>query len=174
MDEIAGQLKALFERCYNAAVNVARRHCYNGTTAEDAAQEAFIIAFEKLKLKPDGEIKIGFVLNAARLRALHLLRTDSNHHKYESRSAKERPEAAVERSDATVEADEQAARLKARLEVLSVVERELIDEHVFLELSFGQIAARHGMEHRSTALRRYERALKKLCRALEEADDETS
>jgi len=107
---------------YSVALSVTRRH----EDAEDAAQEAFVVALERLDECRDPERFGGWLMTIVRNRSKNLLRRES------IRQTDEIPESASTRRagpDEVTETKELRAVLEEAMEELSEVQREIVILH---------------------------------------------
>ena len=131
-----GLARAYLRAAYSVALGVVSRPA----DAEDVAQEAFVVAVEKIATCREPERFVGWLFAIVRTRALNFV---------DKRRLRDVPREAepVERAgDApTVERGQERQRLVAALGELSAVQREVVLLHDLEDWTHGEIAAALGI-----------------------------
>ena len=149
--------RRLYERYYGLAFGIARSRLWDQHLAEDAAQEAFAIACQKLHTLRNADCFPEWLGTICRRTASKMVRWQANGELIKNKPA----EQAI--GEGLV-----AAEVRDALEQLPLAAREVLNLHYFCGLSYKEIARSLGLS--SEAVHgRMQRARRKLARHL--ADD---
>lgn len=148
--------RRLYERHYSMAVALAYSQTCDRHSAEDAAQEAFVIACQKLSTLNDGRRFSNWLGTIVRRTALSMIQTRNR-----SNLAHE---ALMTRADEVVQQDDHS-EVREAIERLPANQREVIYLHYFGKLSYLEIAAALDTS-RESVHGRLQRARRKLAKEL--------
>jgi RNA polymerase sigma-70 factor (ECF subfamily) len=148
----------LYKRHYGLAVGIARSRMWDRHLAEDAAQEAFAVACQKLHTLRDADRFPEWLGTICR-------RTASKMGSWQANGKPIKDESAGQ----AIDEDLVAAKVRDALEQLPVAAREVLNLHYFCGLSYKEIAGSLGLSSQAVH-GRMQRARRKLASCL--AEDE--
>lgn len=156
-------LSGLYERTYAAIYGYALSLLKNVQDAEDVMQDTFVKAFHAAGQYKSSGRPMAWLMTIARNGALMRIRGRG---RTVSMSPEDWQEQFADRPDVS---QEDKLTLKALLETLSDEEREIVTLHALTGLKHREIAAMLDLAL-PTVLSKYNRAIKKLGKSLEEAE----
>jgi len=140
-DQLA--LHALYERTHCIVFTLIMRICKNRETAEELTLDVFHDVWRRAAgYQPDGGPVVGWVMNQARSRAIDRLRFEQRKKRVNPRPDESAFLDAFGDCGELLEREEQGARMRRALAILTAEERRAIESAFFLGLTYVEVAAK--------------------------------
>jgi RNA polymerase sigma-70 factor (ECF subfamily) len=140
-DQLA--LHALYERTHRIVFTLIMRITANRETAEEVTLDVFHDVWRRApSYEPGTGTVLGWILNQARSRAIDRLRFEGRQKRVPTEGEDWRQSTAPRDSEDAIAFEEQSARLRTVLSVLTPEERQAIETAYFSELTYAEAASR--------------------------------